>query len=133
MHDVNEFIFDSITPVEFPVSFGKDKYVLSVNGAADVWYKETLVRIAKFDIATQKPTSTEGLNSVDPGLVGRCLYLAPKKEDSKPVGEAFVLSLDPKIISKLAKKVKELGGLDDGKNGGDDDNAKNSLPAAGPG
>ena len=52
--EVNEFVFDSLLPQEFPVKFGEDKYVLcEIDGETDVWYKETILKIAKPDMTTQ--------------------------------------------------------------------------------
>jgi hypothetical protein len=127
MSEVNEFVFDSLLPKEFPVKFGESNYVLcEVDGSTEVWYKETLLKLAKVDLETRKPTSTEGINAIDPELVGRRLFLAPKTEDSKPVGSEFVLKLGSQTIAKLVSKLKDMSGMDTGKDEGEAEATKNS-------
>ena len=127
--EVNEFVFDSLLPQEFPVKFGGDSYVLcEIDGETDIWYKETLVKVAKPDMETRKPTSTDGIARIDPDLVGRCLFRSPKKDGDKPVGSEFVLKLGARVIEKLASKIREMSGMNSG-----EDAAKNSPSAITPG
>lgn len=124
---VDEFVFDSLLPQEFPVTFGKEKFVLcEMNGETDVWFKETMVSISKFNMETNKPTSAEGINKLDSETVGRCLFRAPKTETSVPVGIEFVLKLGAAAIGKMAQKVYQMSGFNSNP---EDKSAKNSQPA----
>lgn len=106
---------DDLTPVEIPFSYQNKPYLLcEATEAVAVAYKNKLTRAVKLG-PDGKPTSVEDIASVEPFLVGGCVYTV--KSDGtkdKQVGESAVQQWSYRLTSRLYAKAQEISNLEVG-------------------
>lgn len=102
---------------------GKRYVVVEASGKAQSNHYDQIIKIAKPDPATGKPTSVTGLSDVQPTLVADCLYLVTE-EGRKPVPLKDVKELPARVISRLYDWIKDVSGLVNEKDSKEDPDPK---------
>lgn len=123
---MSDLVFDSIAPITVSVSLGGSPYVLKeASGETAVTFRNMVFKYADVSSSGAGKIS-EGLASIAPMLVSKCLFSSQEDGTLKPVSMAFVNSLPARILDVLFQKAKEISGLDNAQSQEDrDKQAKN--------
>jgi hypothetical protein len=110
-------IFEDITPIEVPVTYGAKSYILKEAGeGAACRFRDAVLRAHR--LKDGKLTGMEGIPHVEPLLVSMCLYErvnGAKGQQSHDVlvSLATINTWKPQFVSKLFKRAKEISGLNE--------------------
>lgn len=104
-----EIDFSDLTVIEIPVNISGEKYFLrEASGEAACNYRNAVLKCTKLG-PEGKPSSMEGIASVEPLLVSLCLV----DSEGKRVPESLVKSWPSRVVKVLYDKAKEISELDD--------------------
>lgn len=120
-----------VTLREVPVRIGGHDYVLrEASEAAAVEWRNSQLAGVTFDPTSGKPKTVNGVASIEPTLVSRCLFrIGPDGKTTIPVNIKTISGWPQAKVKALYDKVKELSGLDEEEKkpeGGEGDDSKNS-------
>jgi len=113
VHD--SIVFESIEPIEIPVTISGVDYVLKeANGKAACDYRNAMLAGAELD-KNGNVAVIKGLANIEPLLVARCLYRIVKNPEGpdtfEPVLEEQVLKWPSRVLKVLFAKAKEISEL----------------------
>lgn len=118
MNDVCELVFDSLTPIEIPVTIAGKKYKLreASESAATDYRNAQLMAMRVNENAEGNRTATVGkLIETESILVSQCLFEindSDSKTIEKMVPLAEVRKWPHRIVNTLFKKAEEISGLE---------------------
>lgn len=114
--NVEELVFDDITPVSVPVRIaGKDYVLRETTGDASCKWRNALLAATKLG-SDGKPTSLSGMADSEPLLVSLCLFEVydqggERKERSVPLG--VVRAWPYRLVKALFNRAKQISHLDE--------------------
>lgn len=110
-------VFDSLTPVEVPVTIAGESYTLrEATGETAVQYRDAMLACTTLG-PEGKPTIISGLAGVEPLLVSLCLY----DSIDHLVPEATIRSWPARIQKALFERAKQISDLDEGEDEDEDE------------
>lgn len=104
---------EGLSPIEIGLTYQGKKYLLKeASEGATCEYQDEMLRITKPDMETGKPTSVEGMNKLDAGLVSRCLFEVNSSVEGMstlvPVTLEQVLSWPHRAVERIRNKIREI-------------------------
>lgn len=100
-------------PLETTFSYGGIDYVVTEpSGTASSNHTERILKIAKPDVTTGKPTSIDGISLAEHPLIAECLFKIVDGGRAKVTTEEVSL-LPNRITKSVFRWLRQVGKLDD--------------------
>lgn len=114
MSNLDEMIFNDLTPIEIPVQIANEKYVLcEASGEAAAKYRNHAMSCTIFNV-DGKPAGMKGLGDIQAVLVSLCLFKCVgtgSVTSLERVSLAFVNKLPERIVKPLFERAKAISEL----------------------
>ncbi len=109
----DSLVFDTVEPIEVPVSIGKHKYVLrEASGAAACKWRNAQLKASK--IVDGKVSGLEGMPDTEPLLISYCLFCVDSTGAvTQTVPLEIIRGWPYRIQRGLFAKLKEISALEE--------------------